>query len=65
MKIYMWSVAIFLFVASMMGFVLPALFSAKHDEAVFLGVVLVVLFPVVLYWMFKKLTQRGIKNENV
>jgi high-affinity Fe2+/Pb2+ permease len=61
----MWFVSIVLFVALMVGFLLPALFSAKHDEAVFLGVVLVVLFPVILWLMIKKITKRDIKNEKV
>jgi len=66
MKIYMWSFLIVLYVAFLLGFLLPALFSAKSYEAFGFGVLLVFSFPIVLFMMFKKLnklTKVGVKNE--
>jgi hypothetical protein len=49
----------------MFGFVLPSLFSAKSDTAFFIGLLALIAFPVFLYFSIKKLTKKGVKNEEV
>lgn len=65
MKIYMWCVAIVLLFMSVVGFILPALFSAKQNEAVLLGIFILIAFPVIIFWMINKITKGRIKNEEV
>jgi len=64
MKIYIWLVIIVLFSITMIGGVLPFLFSAKQNEAVMLGVFIAISFPVILFNMVKKLI-KGVNNEKV
>jgi len=63
MKIYGYGVFLFLLLCSLVGFVLPKLFSAKSDTAFFIGVLILIVLPIVVYWMIKKLTQLGIKKD--
>lgn len=65
MKVYSYSIVIFIFVCSLFGYVLPKLFSAKSDTAFFIAVLILIALPVVLFWMIKKLIKPGVKNEKI
>ena len=50
------------FFAGIKGFILPLLFSAKSDEALFLGVVVLVITPV-LFWLLWRIAKREIQRK--
>ena len=62
MRLYFICIIAVLFFAGIKGFILPLLFSAKSDEALFLGMVVLVITPV-LFWLLWRIAKREIQRK--
>lgn len=64
MKTYFRCITGLLLAVALIGLILPALFSANSSEAVFLGIVLAALSPIIFWKLFLAPLKRTKKNES-